>query len=129
MAHGIEAITTQALGLALDAASLRQQVIAANIANAETPGYQPLAVNFEAQLGDAKRALDSEGGLDAAALDSVKPRLEISDETSPAGLTPGVSLDLEVAHLSQNAVRYETLLKGLSKHFAMLSTAIGDGQR
>ena len=129
MAHPIGAITTQALGLALDAASLRQQVIAANIANADTVGYVPLTVNFEEQLGDAQRALESAGKLDSESLDGVRPRLETSDETSPTGLAPGVSLDLEVAQLTQNAVRYEALLKGLSKHFNMLSTAIGDGQR
>src|SRR5579859_3279540 len=129
MAHGIGAITTQALGLALDAASLRQQAIAANIANADTVGYEPLTVSFEEQLGDARRTLESAGQLDAHSLDGVAPRLETSNETSPSGLTAGVSLDLEVAHLTQNAVRYEALVQGLSKHSGMLSAATGDGQR
>ena len=43
-------ITTQVLQNALSGLNKRQQVIGHNIANAETPGYQALAVNFENQL-------------------------------------------------------------------------------
>ena len=42
MTDGIEAVTRSALALALDAASLRQQAIATNIANANAVGYVPL---------------------------------------------------------------------------------------
>lgn len=129
MAQAVDSITTRALALALDAASLRQQAISANIANAETVGYVPLAVDFEAQLGNARRSLASQGHLDAHSLDGVVPRLVETDEIGSSGLSTGVTLDVQVARMAENAVRYETLLKGLSRHFGVLSEAIADGKK
>jgi flagellar basal-body rod protein FlgB len=127
MTDGIEAVTTASLALALDAASLRQQAIAANIANANTPGYAPLRVSFEAQLDDARRALALDGRLDATALEGVQPSLET--EAADAGLSPGVLIDVEVAEMAKNSVQYQALLKGLSSHFALLSAAVADGKK
>ena len=128
MVQGIEAVTTAVLGLALDAASLRQQAIASNIANSETLGYVPLKVSFEDQLEDARRALNDQGKLDASSLVGVEPRVE---RVVANGLTwqDQVRPDIEVASLAQNAVQYQALIKGLSKHFAILSAAVGDGQK
>jgi flagellar basal-body rod protein FlgB len=129
MTEGLEAITTAALGLALDAATLRHQAIATNIANADVEGYVPLMVNFEAQLDDARREIDRHGSLDALSLSRVAPRLERSADTGALGLSPKVQLDIEVAHMAQNGVQYQALVKGLEKHYAILSTAVGDGKK
>ena len=129
MTEGMEAVTTAALSLALDAATLRQQAIAANIANANTAGYKPVRVNFEAQLDDARLALQSEGRLDAASLAGVSPRLEIDRSYGAQGLSPKVMIDVEVARLAQNAVQYQALVKGLSRHFSILSMAVSDGKK
>lgn len=129
MSQGIEAVTTAALGLALDAASLRQDAIASNIANVDTIGYVPMSVSFEDQLGAARRSLRSDGRLDAAALDGVAPRLEQVTDQTPAGSTNPVSLDLEVARLTQNSGHYQELAKALSKHFGILSMAVSDGKK
>ena len=129
MTEGLEAITTTALGLALDAASLRQQAISANIANANSIDYVPVKVNFEAQLDDARQALQSNGRLDASALAGVAPKLEMDVDTTVLGLSPKVSLDIEVARMAQNAVHYQALVKGLSKHYAILSAAVNDGKK
>ncbi|MGA3215169.1 MAG: flagellar basal body protein, partial [Acidimicrobiales bacterium] len=51
MADAVEAINV--LNFALDAIQQRQQVIANNIANENTPGYQAQVVNFESSLADA----------------------------------------------------------------------------
>lgn len=129
MTEGIEAITTAALGLALDAASLRQQAIASNIANADTVGYEPLSVNFETQLEEARFAMQSQGRLDATSLAGVVPRLEIDRSYRSFGLSPKVLLDVEVAHMAQNAVHYQALVRGLSRHFAIMSSAVSDGKK
>jgi flagellar basal-body rod protein FlgB len=128
LTEGIEAITTMALGLALDAAALRQHASAANIANADTVGYVPVQVSFEAQLEDARRALQTRGRLDVASLAGVEPRLE-SVGPDATGLPPTVMLDVEVAGMVQNAVHYQALIKGLSKHYAILSAAVSDGKK
>lgn len=129
MPPNIEAVTTSALSLALDAASLRQQAISANIANANAIGYAPVTVDFESQLADARRSLEQDGHLDMDALSDVAPRLEAVSQPDSLGLAPKVHLDIEAARLAQNAVQYEALVKGLSRHFAILSTAVNDGKK
>jgi flagellar basal-body rod protein FlgB len=128
MTDGIEAITTAALGLALDAASLRQQAIAANIANAQSVDYTPVAVSFESQLEDARASLRTHGRLDAASLAGVQPRID-SVPPDAMGLPPKVMLDAEVAEMARNSVHYQALVKGLSKHYALLAAAVTEGKR
>jgi flagellar basal-body rod protein FlgB len=45
------------------------------------------------------------------------------------GLSPKVLLDLQVARMAQNGVHYQALVAGLTKHFAILSTAVSDGRK
>jgi flagellar basal-body rod protein FlgB len=121
MDTGIEAVTTAALRLALDAASLRQQAIAANIANADA-----LRVSFEEQLGDARRGLVDGGSIEASTLATVEPRLVSAAADAPA---EPVRLDVEAARLAENGVRYQALVKGLRQHLAILGIAVTDGRK
>jgi flagellar basal-body rod protein FlgB len=127
MTDGIEAVTRSALALALDAASLRQQAISTNIANANAVGYVPQRVSFEAQLADARRSIEQSGRLDAFALSQVRPRVEPA--VDGAGVPVQVQLDVEAAEMARNAVHYQALVKGLSRHFSILSMAAGDGRK
>lgn len=127
MTQGIEAVTTAALALALDAASMRHQAIATNIANANTPGYAPLTVSFENQLEDARRALNTGGRLDATSLAGVQPGMEHAK--GPGGLPAKLMLDVEAANLAQNSVHFQALLKGLNRHYQVLSAATSDGKK
>ena len=127
MTDGIEAITRSALALALDAASLRQQAIATNIANANAIGYVPQRVNFEAQLGELRRTLEQGGVIDAFALDQVRPRIESA--VDGFGVPAQVQLDVEAAEMARNAVQYQALIKGLSRQFDILSMAASDGKK
>jgi flagellar basal-body rod protein FlgB len=131
MTEGIEAVTRTALSLALDAASLRQQALAANIANANAVGYARQFVSFESQLGEARRGLSEGGTLDAAALSEVHPYLEsnLSVPGAQPGTQPDIQLDLETAEMARNALQYQALLKGLSRHFEILSLAVADGRK
>lgn len=128
MSQGIEAITSAAVALALDAAGMRQQAIASNIANASTEGYVPLRVSFESQLEDARRALETRGRLDATALTGVQPRMELVP-VDEMGMPAKVMLDAQVADMAQNAVHYQALVRGLSKHYGILSAAVNEGKR
>jgi flagellar basal-body rod protein FlgB len=127
MTEGLEAITAATLGLALDAASLRQQAIAANIANQGTEGYVPVKLDFEGQLEQARRALDSKGSVDAFALSAV--RLQLEPALDAQGLPVKVQLDEQVADMAQNAVQYQVLARALNRHYSILSTAVNDGKR
>ena len=127
MTPGIEAITTAAISLALDAASLRHRAIAANIANVNTEGYTAMRVSFEEQLGDVREGLNASGSVDPFALSGV--RAQMVPALDVAGQGGKVRLDVEAAQLAENTVRYQALVKGLNRHFAILNSAITDGRK
>lgn len=127
MTQSIEATTTATLALALNAASLRQQAIATNIANVHTLGYTPQRVDFDAQLEDARRSLAARGSLEPRTLADVRP--QVKSLVGAGGALPAVQLDMETAQLAENAVHYQALLKGLSRHLSILSVAVNDGRK
>jgi flagellar basal-body rod protein FlgB len=124
MSLPLEAVTLDVVRLALDAASLRQEAISTNLANASTPGYVPMSVSFEDQLADARRSLETSGRVDEASLQGVQPTLQQSVGSVPARTL----IDMEAASLAHNAVHYQALLKGLSRHYQILSSAVSDGK-
>lgn len=127
MAENIEALTTATLALAMDAASLRQQAIAANIANHATQGYVPQKLDFAAHMGEVRRSITSKGAVDPAALGAV--RLQLQPVLDGRGQPAKVRLDAEMADMAQNAVQYQVLARTLNRHFAVLATAVSEGKR
>ncbi|AMO22200.1 hypothetical protein GCM10027034_25110 [Ramlibacter solisilvae] len=127
MTAAIDSITTAALALALDAASLRQQAIAANIANHATEGHVPQKLDFASQMDDARRSVDSKGRIDPSSLAGV--RLQLEPMLDAQGLPAKVHLDEQMADLAHNTVHFQALARGLSRHFAILSSAVNDGKR
>jgi flagellar basal-body rod protein FlgB len=111
----IEALFNQPNYLAakktLDAVVLRQEAIANNIANLETPGYKrvDLAPSFETELEQAC----SSG--DAQQINSLNPKLAV-DTTAVASSRDGntVHLQSELMKMNENAVTHslETQLVG-----------------
>jgi flagellar basal-body rod protein FlgB len=122
----IEALFNQPNYLAakksLDAIVLRQQAIANNIANLETPGYKrvDLAPSFETELERAAASGNS------GEIDSLKPTLAV-DTTSVASSRDGntVHLQTELMQMNENAVDHslETqLLSGMLQRMQMAIT-------
>lgn len=124
----IDPVTLAALGAALDAASLRQQAGAANIANINTAGYSPTRVKFEELMPSAAAALERNGRI--ARQDPVAPRLAVESRTQnvPYGAN-GVAIDQEVAGLARNALHYQALVKTLNGQYALVESALTDGRR
>jgi flagellar basal-body rod protein FlgB len=120
----LEAITTAALSLGLEAASRRHQAIAANIANAGTQSYTPVRLAFEARLEEVRATLREKGSVDAFALSNV--RLELEPVFEAHGT---VQIDAEVAEMARNAVHYQALAQGLSRHLSILAAAAADGKK
>ncbi|MDX4957185.1 flagellar basal body protein [Delftia acidovorans] len=130
MTQAIEAVTVASLSMALDAASLRHQAIARNIANAGTQGYVPVQASFSGQMQEARRQLDQGQLLNTAQVDAMaQESLRLEPRRDATGLPAGVQLDSEVAQMAHNAVHYQALLKGLSQHMSLLSSAVSDGKR
>lgn len=127
------------LGIEPDALKVyaqRAEVLAANLANADTPGYLARDIDFRAALA----AASSQGG-------SAQPAAAGSGETaaaSPAGggnlstqqflkyrvpLAPSldgntVDSQLEESKFAQNTVRFQAALTFLENRFSELTTAI-----
>ena len=125
---GVDPVTTALIMKALDAAALRHQVIAANIANANSVDYRPLRVNFEEQLGFARQAVArGANSLTAADVASLRPFVE--QERAPVAGNAAVMIDMEMVKLTQNVVQYQALLKGLTHRASLVSIAINEGKR
>ncbi|WP_426165644.1 flagellar basal body rod protein FlgB [Pseudoduganella sp. R-34] len=122
----IEESTTRLLGMALDAAVMRQQAIAQNIANANTPGYQRIGVSFESRVAGLMDAAGQVRAPSLSELAAYRPRLET---LAPSNANQEVALDMELAQLSQTTLQHQALLKALNKHLSVLGTAINEGKR
>lgn len=119
----------------LSGLSRRQQLIASNIANMDTPGYRALDVPFEAalqqQMGQSSElpmlrtvAAHIGGANDpSASLSTV-----VSGEPLQANGT-GVDVDYEMARLSETTIKYDALSQLLASKIAILRSAVSDGTK
>jgi len=130
MLDDIGGVTSQLVKVALNASLLRHEVIANNIANANTPGFQPQRVNFENVL------LDIEHERDAMSDEVLKAQLGELDRLIKEGSVveqsgeSQVELDVEMVELTENVIRYRALLEGLSKRGDLINMAIsGQGSK
>lgn len=122
----IDSTMTAMLSMALDAAGMRQQAIAQNIANVNTPGYRRMAVSFEQRLAALSERAAPGSAPSLSDLASSRPHFVAAD---PVGADSAVALDQEVAQLAETTVHHQALLKALNKHFSLLGTAINEGKR
>jgi len=108
-------VTTSGLERALQGLTARQQATAANIANAQTPGYRAQRVNFEDSLAAAMNSGDPQG----SSIDTV-------DAGTPANITGNtVQLDSEVTDLQKEGLQYQAVASAISFKYSLLRTAIG----
>jgi flagellar basal-body rod protein FlgB len=106
-------LTTTLLGHALEAAGLNEQVIAANLANLDTPGYRARQVSFASLLAEA---------TSAAGARAVRPTVTVSDIVySPNG--NGVDVDQEMVALAHAALRYTFIADELRSRYQDLKLA------
>lgn len=122
----IDSNTSALLSLALDAAGMRQQAIAHNIANANTPGYQRISVSFEQRLAALADGAGKIGAPSLAGLADLRPSFEYA---APLAAGSAIALDQEMAELSENTLHHQALLKALNKHLSLMSIAINEGKR
>jgi flagellar basal body rod protein FlgB len=101
MARGIEIFDAQFRGLerAMDVATRRQEVISHNIANAKTPGFEPLT--FDEHLMRAVKRTDRKD----------------------------VVLEDEMAALADNSIKYSSYVKLLTSKINVLRTIATQGRR
>jgi flagellar basal-body rod protein FlgB len=119
--------TFRTLDAALGAAGKRQEVLANNLANVNTPGYKRKDVQFDGMLA---KALEKAKAGDTTALDELTPTV-MSDSAAIAVRADGNSVDVdqEMAYLAENNIRYNALVQLAQKKLDGLKYVISDGRR
>lgn len=120
-------------GEALQLRAQRQQVLAANIANADTPGYKAQDFDFakalrasQATQGGSRvtQHATAQGHMRAPFASGQSPATADSDAPQPAQDGNTVDMDQERTRFADNAVRYEATLRFLNGQIRTLLSAI-----
>ncbi|MGE5614477.1 MAG: flagellar basal body rod protein FlgB [Bacillota bacterium] len=123
---------------ALDAAWLRNEVIAHNIANVDTPGFKKSTVEFEEHLENALGSGSFKGfttdsrhiKIGSGDADSVKIRVTKNYRNLSTRLDGNnVDIDSEMASLAKNNIRYNTLVQSISSGYQRLLSVISEGRK
>lgn len=118
---------------ALTLRSQRTEVLAANLANADTPGYRARDIDFKRALaaasgqssGGVHLATTRAGHIGAATANGTPaPELKYRVPLAPALDGNTVDGQLEQAAFAENTVRYQATLSFISSKFRALMTAI-----
>ena len=114
------------LDKAADASWVRNEVIANNIANVDTPGFKRSDVVFESYL---QQSLSGRGSFDEKVRDmnlsDIKPSVyKDYTQLSYRYDENNVDISTETANLAENQIRYYTLLESMSQEFSRIKTAL-----
>ena len=110
-----------ALKKTLDAAVLRHQAIASNLANLETPHYKRIDISpdFEARLQKAV------GSGDVSNIFRVRPQIEADRTAVPDALNGNtVKMEDELLHLQRNTLTHTFALQVLGRSMNKIKSAI-----
>ena len=113
--------TTQlALERAIEGAGKRHEALAANLANANTPGYQRVDVDFHGALASAIGSSEALHGLSfAPARDASAGAVRADGST--------VDVDAESAKLAANALEHQAAVQVAHARIGILKAAMGTG--
>ena len=128
--------TLDAITKSLDMRSERQNIISANIANAETPGYQSQRVDFEEslaaalELDDAPMARTSTKHMTSAG-DIGDVQAEIYNDPNNVVREDGntVDRDAEMFKLAENQIQYNAAIELLKRKVGLIKYSINEGSR
>jgi len=126
-----DALSFQSKALGLRAH--RQQILAGNIANADTPNYKARDFDFSVALKDAvagrngsdlQLATSSSGHLSGASGSSGPTRLMYRTPSQDSVDGNTVDMDLERSAFSENAIQYQAGLTFITHHLKMMMSAV-----
>ncbi len=131
MSGWLEGPVLSILEKGLDASSLKQKVLANNIANIDTPGFKRSEVDFQAVLGTA---LAQKAGNLPLKLTSTNhlPGVDngagktviIDDMTNVRNDQNNVDIDHEMANVAENGLYYNAITRTLSSQLGFLRMVI-----
>lgn len=114
------------LGKAADASWTRNDILANNIANADTPNFKRKDVQFETYLADAVAGTDS---LDETVANIDLNELNATTYVEQANLSyrydgNNVDIHTENVELAKNQLKYYTLMNSMTQEFSRLKMAL-----
>ena len=117
---------------ALNLRAQRQQLLASNIANADTPGYKARDIDFGKSLQDALAGRaqpvvvtrTAAGHVAPAPTGSAAGGAQYRTAMQPALDGNTVDMDVERAHFAENAIHYEANLMFINSQLKSLLAAI-----
>jgi flagellar basal-body rod protein FlgB len=141
---------TRALTASLDGYARRELAIASNLANIDTPGYKPVAVDFESELAAAASEAIAGGGTALNPPTAGRPAafgLERTSEAHLAGLSAGdatgspgastvaasmqnrvdgnaVDVDAQMTSLAETQLKYAATARMLTGKLQMLKDVV-----
>jgi flagellar basal-body rod protein FlgB len=139
---GIFSGTVDLLGKSVDLRAKSQNLIASNIANAETPNYVPKTLAFEQELQGAlknrqsgqrsssaphARHIPVRGGGANSSLQSVSGKVIETPAKTPGKDGNAVELENEMGRMAENQVMFNASVQMLNKKFEGLRSAIKGG--
>lgn len=127
--------TQYILEKSMDAAIVRNNVIANNIANVDTPKFKRSEVIFEENL---RKVLQNETNYaklrvthprhiqiaEGNDLEDLKPEIRILDDLSLRNDENNVDIDVEMAKSSKNKIQYDSLAQSMNNELQLLRLAI-----
>jgi flagellar basal-body rod protein FlgB len=118
---------------AMNLRTQRHQVLASNIANADTPNYKSRDFGFESAMQNAMAGRSS-GSITMATTSSghlpgsgggLSAALQYRTETQSAVDGNTVDMDVERSQISENALQYQIVSQLISDKFKGMRTALG----
>jgi flagellar basal-body rod protein FlgB len=110
---------TELLAKAMTLRLQRHAALAGNIANADTPGYRPTQLAFEGELQKASQLKSSER------LEHIKAKFRTVDDGAPRPDGNSVSVDKQMADMTENTVIYNATAEFIARRMRMLKSVIG----
>lgn len=103
---------------ALNVRAFYHKILAANMANVETPGYKEKDIEFEAELD---RSLGSTRDIE------VREKADAGGATAIDGNT--VNMENQIVKLTENTVMFHAFVQLINKKFSMMRYVINEGRR
>jgi len=127
---------------ALDYRATRQDMIASNIANADTPFYKPRDIRFEEALVAKKAALLQDNSKQLAMAQTNTGHIAPQNETSAFKPTlyfrdghmarndgNSVDIDVETTEMSKNSIMFNALIQANKKESMIFKSVIEASQK
>ena len=134
--------THELIGNALDYRAARQDMIASNIANADTPFYRPRDISFEDALANKAADLQKKDKSTLALAQTngqhLTPETQKGDYRASTFFRDGhmarndgnsVDLDVETTEMSKNSVMFNALIQANKKSSGIYKSVIDASQK